>query len=90
MTALDVIRLGDVFRRARKNAGITSGKRAAELLSTEDDRVTQSDISRWERGAGEPTISQLRRMADLYDADWLLDVRELPSPWMDVSAGQAA
>lgn len=86
MSVMEVIRQGDVFRRARLEAGIRSQERAAELLTVDDDRVTQTDVSRWERGVDDPTISQLRRMAELYDADWLLDLRELPSRCMDVAA----
>ena len=72
MTVAEVIRLGDVIRRARANAGLKQGELAAEI------GASQSEVSRWERGDSEPTVSQLRAIAEATGADYLYDLRDLP------------
>ena len=71
-TATDVIQLGDILRRARIDAGYNQ-TRLADALG-----VSQSQVSRWERGDDEPTVSQMRRFATVTEAPYLLDLSALP------------
>lgn len=84
MTILEAVRLGDVLRRARLDADLDQKELAARI------GVSHGVISKWERGQSEPTVTQLRKIADATGADWLYDLRELPSRCTHVLAGQAA
>lgn len=51
--------MGEKIRQARENAGL-SQKQLAEALG-----LDQSAVSNWETGKSEPTLHNLRRMADI-------------------------
>lgn len=84
MTIQEAVKLGDVIRRARLNAGLDQEPLAEKV------GVSRATVSNWERGVSEPGVSQLRRIAEATGAEYLYDLRELPSCWMDHFAGQAA
>lgn len=84
MTIMDAVKLGDVLRRARLDAGLDQKELANKI------GVSGGAISKWELGYSEPTVTQLRKIAEATDADWLYDLRELPSRCTPVLAGQAA
>lgn len=84
MTVTDVFRLGDLLRRVRLDAGLNQTELASRI------GASQSQVSRWERGEDEPHVSELRKIAEATGADYLLDLRGLPSPWTLESADQAA
>lgn len=77
-------RMADCYRKARTDAGLDQEEVAHAL------EVSRPLVSKWERGKSEPTVSQLRRLAEITDAEWLLDLGKLPSGWSDVFAGQTA
>ena len=55
--------MGEKIRQARENAGL-SQKQLAEALG-----LDQSAVSNWETGKNEPTLHNLRRMADILGVD---------------------
>lgn len=71
-TASEVIQLGDILRRARIDGGYNQTRLAAAI------GVSQSQVSRWERGDDEPTVSQMRRLATVCEAPYLLNLDALP------------
>lgn len=84
MTVIEAVRLGDVLRRARIDAGLNQGQLAEKC------GVSQGQVSKWERGKAEPTVSELRAVASSTGADWLYNLRELPSRCTPTGAGRAA
>lgn len=65
IAAAELFSLGELIAKARKDAGIDQSE-LAEYVG-----VTRTTISRWERGLGEPTVSEFRRIAERTDARWL-------------------
>ena len=84
VTAAPELRLHHVLRDARLAAGLTQ----TELAQRAD--VNQSSISRWERGQGAPDVFEMRRIAQATEADYLNDLRLLPSRCFIGLAGTAA
>lgn len=84
LTDATPVRLGDLLRRARLDAGLDQ-KQLGALLG-----VSGGTISNWELGHSEPTATQLRDLAWHTDAEWLYDLRQLPSRWTPTPAGHAA
>ena len=80
--------LGERLRQGRQAAGL-SMEEAAEKLRTNPPR-----LEKWERGAGEPTIDELRAAVRLYrvPAEFLLETEEAaftPRQW-EILRGLAA
>ena len=84
MTVQEVIKLGDVIRRARLDAGLEQVELAEKI------GVTRQTVGRWERGVSEPSVSQMRAMAEATEADYLYDLRTLPWRWTTAWAGRLA
>lgn len=64
--------LGDWLKKARTGAGLSQEK-LAELVG-----VTQIMVSRWENDKYEPRLSEMRRVAEICDAPYLLHLEALP------------
>ena len=73
MTAILEIRLGELLRRARLDARLTQTKLAEQI------GVSQSEVSRWERGEECPTVIEARALARVTEAEYLYDLRDLPA-----------
>lgn len=73
---------GTAIRSARLEGGLTQAELAHRI------GVTQSVVARWERGAVEPRISTLERIADALDAHLTVDLAPPVSPaeWASVEA----
>lgn len=84
MTLLDVMTFGDALTKARKMAELNQTE-LAEMIG-----VSQSQISKWENSSGYPDVGELRAIAEATEAEWLLDLRELPSRCIPIGADQAA
>lgn len=87
MTALNappVPKLGTWIREIRRELKWSQTRLAKEIGMD----VTQADISRWERGMYAPNVFEMRRLAEVTGADYLNDLRTLPSEWTHVLAGQ--
>lgn len=84
MTVQEVMKLGDVIRRARLDAEMEQADLAIKI------GVSRQLVSRWERGQSAVSVAHLVAIADATGADYLYDLRELPSAWTDVWAGQQA
>ena len=65
----------DVLEWARKSVGLTRAQAAKKL------NVRELQIEEWEEGADDPSIAQLRRMAEAYKRP--LAVLLLPAPPQD-------
>ena len=52
--------------------------------------VSPSVLSRWVKGHRVPDAFDLMLIAEATNAEWLLDLRGLPSAWMHEEAGRAA
>jgi transcriptional regulator with XRE-family HTH domain len=55
--------LGETLREARVKAGLTQADLAANL------DVTQVAVSKWENGHNDPTVANLRQIADVLRLD---------------------
>ncbi len=73
VTAAPELRLHHVLRDARLEAGLTQTGLATAA------QVSQTSISRWERGQGAPDVFEMRRIAQATGLDYLNDLRLLPS-----------
>ena len=65
-TTTPTLSFGKWLREARESAGYKQG-RAADALG-----VSHAMISFWETGKRKPSVEQVRKMARIYDAEWLL------------------
>lgn len=66
-------RLGHYLRDAREDAGLSQTEFGARL------GVSQTRVSRWERGKEYPDVMQMRAIAEMTGHDYLCDLRTLPS-----------
>ena len=76
--------LAERLREAREKANLSQD----ELAGIAGLKSGKQNVSRWERGLGEPSISQLRTVADSMRVTvaWLLGEADLPQ----VAEGQAS
>lgn len=76
-------RFSDRLVLARRQKGLSQISLAAELS------VAPSTVSRWEAGRVVPDVAMLYRIAAVTEAEWLLDLRSRPLPWMNETPGQS-
>lgn len=68
------VRLGHFLRDARESTGLSQTDFGQRLGG-----VSQTRVSRWERGKDYPDVMQMRAIADLTGHDYLCDLRSLPN-----------
>lgn len=59
-----VLTVGELIRKARKDAGLLQADLAVRL------GVSEETISRWERNVSEPSVREAKRIALATGADW--------------------
>lgn len=86
MTVVDIPQqtMGDLMRKARKAAHLSQTEVATQL------GTSQARVSRWENGDDDPGLREYRKFIEITGAEWLLDLRVLPTSWNPDLAGQAA
>lgn len=72
--------LGDHIKRARLNAHLDQ-EDVAEACG-----VSRPLVSRWENSKSVPDVFELQKIVWITGAEWLADVRKLPSAWIDEAA----
>lgn len=73
--------IGQYIRAARKSTGLSQTEFAKRL------GVTQTKVSRWERGDDYPNVIEMQAIAEVSGHEYLLDLRVLPSACERVLAG---
>lgn len=82
VTEMPQVRLGHFLRDARESSGFNQGDFGAKITERVGGKlVTQTRVSRWERGKEYPDVLQMRAIADISGHEYLLDLRALPSRW---------
>lgn len=83
-TQIPPLGFADRLKIARDKAGLTQ-EDVAQTLG-----VSRQLVSRWENGRSYPDVGQLLEIARMTGAEWLLDVRNLPSWWIGAFPAHAA